>query len=56
MFRVEKQRKENTTATTRRKSIPSYPKQGITRQGHCWPKTDPTLWTSQEAKSRARID
>ena len=43
-------------ATTRRKGIPSQPKQGITRQGHCRPKTYPTLRTSQEAKSRAKAN
>ena len=52
----EKQRKKNTTATTRRISIPGQPKHGITRQGHCRPKTYPTLRTSQEAKSKAKIN
>ena len=41
-------------ATTRRKSIPGYPKHGITRQGHCRAKTYPTLRTSQEAKEQGQ--
>ena len=42
-------------ATTRRKRTPNQPKQSITRRGHCRPKTDPTLQTSQEAKEQGQV-